>query len=99
MMSFVVQNPAVMRAALPIIYGCDLHYALTINSSTYLKKKKLQISLKITFFHTDLVLMKEYQLVVLVNEALCLQICIKANFSSTVVCRQTKTKMEKELLL
>ena len=38
MMSFVVQNPKVMRAALPIIYSCDLHYALIINSFTDLLK-------------------------------------------------------------
>lgn len=43
--------------------------------------------------------MKEYKLVVLLYEALCLQTGIKAIFSLRVVCKQTKTRMEKELLL
>lgn len=97
-MAFVLKNPKVMRAALSIIYSCDLHYAITSNSFTDFFLN-LQISLKITLFHTDLVLMKEYQFVVSVNEALYLQIGFKAFFSPTVVYKQTKTKREKELLL
>lgn len=69
MMSFVVQSPRVMKAAFPIVCSCDLHYALTINSYTvWVFFLKMQISLKIVFFHIDLVLMKGYQLVALVNE-------------------------------
>lgn len=98
-MAFVLKNPEVMRAALSIIYSCDLHYAITSNSFTDFFFLNLQISLKMTLFHTDLVLMKEYQFVVLVNEALYLQIGFKAIFSPTVVYKQTKTKREKELLL
>lgn len=33
-MAFVLKNPKVMRAALSIIYSCDLHYAITSNSFT-----------------------------------------------------------------
>lgn len=43
----------------------------------------MQNSLKITFFHIDLVLMKKY-LVVWVNEALYLQIGVKTNIYPTV---------------
>lgn len=80
MMSLLVQNPKVLRAALPVIQFCDLHYALTINYFTDFWFFKFTDFFKDYLLSYKFRIIKEYRLVVLMNKTLYLQIALRQSF-------------------